>query len=117
MKDYPHKCPTCKSPAYIGLNKIDCSYCNRNDIVIIDDGETGSISTNPITFHCGKCAKIMTILYHHDNAFCYKCYSHIIIVPKINRWYKSETPTDILYFKYIGGSDLVEESSLITIKK
>jgi hypothetical protein len=21
---YPHKCPRCKGPAYIGLNKIDC---------------------------------------------------------------------------------------------
>ena len=25
LKDYPHTCPNCKSPAYIGFNSIDCS--------------------------------------------------------------------------------------------
>ena len=26
---YPHKCPKCGSPAYIGLNSVDCSNCNK----------------------------------------------------------------------------------------
>jgi hypothetical protein len=25
-KSYPHKCPVCKCPAFIGLNQIRCSY-------------------------------------------------------------------------------------------
>lgn len=25
--DYPHKCPRCSSPAYLGFNSVDCSKC------------------------------------------------------------------------------------------
>lgn len=25
LKDYPHVCPNCRNPAYIGFNSIDCS--------------------------------------------------------------------------------------------
>jgi hypothetical protein len=28
-KDYPHICPKCKGPAYIGMNNIDCPTCNK----------------------------------------------------------------------------------------
>ena len=29
LNSYPHKCPKCGSPAYIGLHSVDCSNCNK----------------------------------------------------------------------------------------
>lgn len=31
-KDYPHKCPLCQEPAYVGLTRIDCSneHCDNH---------------------------------------------------------------------------------------
>lgn len=28
-KDYPHVCPRCGAPAYLGLTSVDCSRCGK----------------------------------------------------------------------------------------